>query len=197
MKLEEALKKIKGMAKAQEVAEHPAAVLLPLVEESGEVSVLFEVRAKTLRYQPGEICFPGGRVEPGESPEECALRELSEELGITDGVILRPLDTLRHSSGQLIYPYLGFLPALEGLRIQQAEVEEVFTVPLSWFVDTPPKWVRYALAPDMENAPEELRAFLPGYRRERKTPVWVWEDHVIWGMTARVMVGFLEKYREV
>ena len=51
------------------------AVLVPLVEHDGELSVLYEVRAATLRRQPGEVCFPGGRMEPGETPEVSALRE--------------------------------------------------------------------------------------------------------------------------
>ena len=57
------------------------AVLLPLVEVDGEVSLVFEVRSKDIR-QPGDVCFPGGRVEKGESFEETALRETFEEIGI-------------------------------------------------------------------------------------------------------------------
>ena len=57
-------------------------VLVPLVEREGGLSLLYEVRAGSLRRQPGEVCFPGGRLEVAESPEECALRETWEELGI-------------------------------------------------------------------------------------------------------------------
>ena len=59
------------------------AVLVPLVEGEEGLSLLYEVRARTLRSQPGEICFPGGRAEAGETPEECALREINEETGLT------------------------------------------------------------------------------------------------------------------
>ncbi|MCY1690780.1 hypothetical protein OVA29_08950 [Exiguobacterium sp. SL14] len=48
---------------------HAATVLVPLVEQDGEVYLLFQVRAKTLRSQPGEIAFPGGRIDLGESPK--------------------------------------------------------------------------------------------------------------------------------
>ena len=57
-------------------------VLVPLVEGDEGLSLLYEVRAKTMHSQPGEICFPGGRAEGDETPEECALRETWEELGI-------------------------------------------------------------------------------------------------------------------
>ena len=55
------------------------AVLVPLAQGPKGPSLLYEVRAKTLRRQPGEVCFPGGRLEKGERPEQCALRELEEE----------------------------------------------------------------------------------------------------------------------
>jgi len=58
------------------------AVLVPMVEGEEGLSLLYEVRAHTLRRQPGEVCFPGGRLEPGEDAVSCALRETWEELGI-------------------------------------------------------------------------------------------------------------------
>ncbi|MBR3260464.1 MAG: CoA pyrophosphatase, partial [Firmicutes bacterium] len=57
------------------------AVLIPLIEEDGEVKLLFEVRSKDIR-QPGDVCFPGGKIEEGESETEAALREMAEETGV-------------------------------------------------------------------------------------------------------------------
>ena len=62
-------------------ARHEYAVLCPLLEQPDGLHFLFEVRASAIR-QAGETCFPGGRMEPGESPTDCALRETMEELAI-------------------------------------------------------------------------------------------------------------------
>ena len=89
------------------------AVLVPLVEWQGRTHVLFEVRADTLRRQPGEVCFPGGRMEPGESPTECAFRETWEELGIPASAI-RPiarLDGVYLPSDGLMHPVLAQVDA--------------------------------------------------------------------------------------
>ena len=58
------------------------AVLVPLVERPEGRCLLYEVRASSLDRQPGEVCLPGGRMEPGEDPVACALRETWEELAI-------------------------------------------------------------------------------------------------------------------
>lgn len=130
-------------------------------------------------------------MEPGETAEQCALRETWEELGLRRAEVMVQLNPVRHSSGHMISVFLGYLPSLEGMQLQHREVEEAFTVPLDWFREHPPRQVTYALVPDMDHAPEELKQFLPNYRRERTTPLWVWQDHVIWGMTARVVEDFL------
>ena len=58
------------------------AVLIPLIKKEDGYHVLFEVRARHLNKQPGEVCFPGGKVEPGETTYEAAVRETTEELFI-------------------------------------------------------------------------------------------------------------------
>lgn len=179
------------------------AVLVPLVEGEGGLSLLFEVRAGTLRRQPGEICFPGGRVEKGETPAACALRETVEELGIspTGAELLAPLDCLGHQSGFLMHPFLGKLDAaaLAGAPLNPAEVAEVFTVPLDFFLGTEPEVYRYALVPDASHVPVERLGFPQGYpwRGGRvEVPVYRWKGRIIWGLTGRVVRNLARLLRE-
>ena len=83
---------------------HRFAVLIPLIErEDGNVDVLFETRAQELDAQPGEICFPGGAMEGGESPLETALRETCEEIGVAadDIEIIGQMDSLNNADLQI------------------------------------------------------------------------------------------------
>lgn len=90
-------------------ARHSYAVLCPFVEQPDGLHLLFEVRAATLRRQPGEVCFPGGMQEPGETPEVCALRETWEEMGIPREEIrvFGKSDFLCSHRGFLLQPVLG------------------------------------------------------------------------------------------
>ncbi|MCD8007862.1 MAG: CoA pyrophosphatase [Clostridiales bacterium] len=184
----------KTLPPAPEPTGRNAAVLVPLTQQEGEICVLLEVRAAALRHQPGEICFPGGGMEPGEDVAACVLREPEEEMGLTANQIdlIAPLPALRHSSGQRVEAVLGWVDGLEGLRLQREEVAEAFLLPLAWLQANPPKWATYATVAELDTAPEELLPFLPHYRRERRTPIWVYQGHVIWGMTAKVLANLLE-----
>ena len=122
---------------AGETAGRRYALLVPVWEEAGELSLLFEVRSPSLHTQPGEVCFPGGGAEPGEGPQRAALRETAEELGLVPPMVeLGPaLPPVRRRAGEQIYPFLGRLcPGWrEGLSLGKDEVAEVFSVPLSFF----------------------------------------------------------------
>lgn len=143
-----------------------AAVLIPLLEQDGEVSVLFERRSPDVR-QGGEICFPGGRIERGgahalplcsaagekaqnpapdsgtvlyERPEDAAARETAEELLISrDQIeIVAPMHCMAGPGGAEVTSFMGIL---HGYRktFSAAEVAEVFSIPLSWFAAHPPQ----------------------------------------------------------
>ena len=135
MELEQLEVLLRGRAPGLMDSRQSYAVLVPLVEREGELCLLYEVRAKTLRRQPGEVCFPGGRMEPGETPEACALRETWEELAIPSGAVklLGRLDFIAHRANFLMWPVLGVVDsgALVRMVPSPAEVGEVFFVPLS------------------------------------------------------------------
>ena len=100
-----------------------AAILLPVVEVAGRDNLLFEVRSQRLEMQPGEVCFPGGRIEPGETPEEAAVREIWEELHVERQQIeiLGPLDRMVHFTGT-VYPLLGRMDALAPVSYTHLDV---------------------------------------------------------------------------
>ena len=170
------------------------AVLCPLLEKPDGPHFLFEVRAPHLR-QGGEVCFPGGRKEAGESFVDCALRETEEELSIPRSEIqlLGTPDFLCSSSGFLLRPVLGLVSeaGLAAMRPSSSEVAEVFTVPLAFFQTTPPELYTYDLLPRVqEDFPYErvgISRDYPWARGRVEVPVWYWQDHVIWGMTARIV----------
>ena len=181
-------------------ARHSYAVLCPLVERPDGLHLLFEVRAEGLR-QAGEVCFPGGRMEPGESAEQCALRETEEELGIPAGQVqlLGQSDFLCNQRGFLLRPVIGLVSeaGMAALHPSPAEVAEVFTVPLSFFRSTPPEVYTYDLIPHIPaDFPYEAMGISPNYpwsRGKSDVPVWYYEGRVIWGMTARILRDILSE----
>lgn len=175
-------------------ARHSYAVLCPLIEDETGLSLLFEVRAAGLR-QAGETCFPGGRTEAGESAVDCALRETAEELSIPSSAItlLGMTDFICSQRGFLLQPVLGLLSpeGLAAMSPSPAEVAETFTVPLSFFRETEPAVYTYDLLPRVpEDFPYEAIGVSPDYpwaAGQVDVPVWHYEGHVIWGMTARIV----------
>ena len=180
------------------------AVLVPLVEWNSQTHVLFEVRADTLRRQPGEVCFPGGRMEPGEGPTECAFRETWEELGIPASAI-RPiarLDGVFLPSDGLMHPVLAQVDAgaVVHMIASAAEVKETFLVPAGFFAQHPPLLYRFPLEPKVdEDFPYDLIGFPKGYPWRtgiHQVPIWTYKGHVIWGLTARILLWNLGRQPE-
>lgn len=175
-------------------AERSCAVLVPLLETPAGPELLFETRAAAL-CQGGEVCFPGGRMEAGETPEACALRETEEELSIPreEVELLGPSDFICNQRGFLLYPVVGVVSprGLGQMRPSPAEVAEAFTVPLDFFRRTPPVLAGYELVPQLpEDFPYEAAGIPRDYPWSRgavEVPSWRCGARVIWGMTARIV----------
>ncbi len=169
------------------------AVLVPLVEREGALHVLYEVRALAMDRQPGEVCFPGGRMEGAESAEACALRETREELGIPERAVrlLGRLDFIAHRANFLMQPVLGIVEpeALERLRLNPDEVAETFLVPLDHLMGTRPLEYEYQLLPQTGDFPNRLVGIPEDYRWQpgrENVPVYLWQGRAIWGLTGRI-----------
>jgi coenzyme A diphosphatase NUDT7 len=175
------------------------AILLPLIERDGEVHVLFEKRAETLRRQPGEVCFPGGRIDPHDpSPKSAALREADEELGISEDEIsaVFPLDYMVSPFGMIIYAFAGFIDPAAEFKPNPAEVGELFSVPLSFFIENPPRvyQINFDIQPE-ESFPYDLIVGGRDYSwraRNMEEYFYLYEDKVIWGLTARILSHFID-----
>lgn len=150
-----------------------SAVLVPLLYDADQLKLLFTRRALTLAHHPGQISFPGGMLEPGESAAEAALRETKEEIGIDAAKIhlLGALPAHNTLTGFQIQPYLGLLPAGQSYQLSSAEVSEVFEVPLSFFL--PPQ--------------HRLKLTLPLRGKSRQIHFMPYQDKLIWGATAAII----------
>ena len=90
-------------------------VLVPMVErDDGELCIMYEMRARDMERQPGETCFPGGHIEPGETAEQCAVRETEEEVGIpaSNIKVIGQGGTLFNGGrgGFALYSFIGEVP---------------------------------------------------------------------------------------
>ena len=179
-----------------------AAVLVPLIWENDQISVLFEVRSAHLSWQPGEICFPGGRIEAiDDSPLSTAVRETTEEIGLKAEQIqvLGALHEVISPIGVRLYPFVGYICDTQHINANLDEVSEIFAVPLDFLLTAEP------IVGHMERCTRPLADFpfelLPGYseswqrRKNYQVLFYKYKEHVIWGLTAQVLYDFLEVYR--
>ena len=181
-----------------------ASVLVPLVWDNGEIAVLFEVRSTQLSWQPGEICFPGGRIEKNDkSPLFTAVRETQEELFLSsdDIQVLGPLEEILSPIGVLLHPYVGYLSPKKSITPNAGEVAEVFTVPLKYLINHDPIIGHMEMGTrPLENFPFTL---VSGYsqewrvRKKYQVLFYKYKEYVIWGLTAQVLKRFLDVCKRI
>lgn len=158
----------------------PAAVLAAITDRP-EPGVLLLHRPSNMRAHPGEIAFPGGKLDPGETPVEAALREAWEELGIhgRDVRVIGESDVYQTHSGFEITPVLAVVPPDLELAPNPTEVAQWFEAPLGFVLDPAnqvQQWVEWEGA---ERAYYEIS----------------WREHRIWGVTAAIIVNLSRRLR--
>lgn len=175
-------------------------VMIPLIKSKGEIHLLFEKRALTLRNQPGEISFPGGRIEKNESPWDAAIRETCEELLIEekDLEIYSEGDFLVNPYAAIIYSFIGEIKKdFYEITPSKAEVESIFTVPLSFFMETEPK--SYSINLKVNRSDDFPYHLIPNgrdykFKRGREEVLFYeYKGEIIWGFTAKMARRFIER----
>ena len=155
----------------------PSSVLLLLFEEDHELYICLIKRPVTMKHHAGQVAFPGGRIDPGETPAETALRETNEEIGIPSEKIevLGSLSELFVDvSGFLIQPFVGWLAEKPVFTINKAEVEKTILFPLLQYKDK-------LEDTELETVSGKL-----------KVPCFHFEGEIIWGATAMILAEFFD-----
>lgn len=180
-----------------------AAITIPLVKKDNDWHVLFEIRSKKMSSQPGDISFPGGKIDSEDiSTRQAAIRETHEELGIAlnDIKILVELSPFITSPGFVVYPFVAEIPYKENYLFNESEVEELVTVPLDWLIEHQPYMHLMSLLPKPEeDFPFGKISKGKQYQwRKHSTEEWFYEYDglTIWGLTARILKYFIEQLKK-
>ena len=178
-------------------------VLCPIIQTDQGPSFLYEVRSKNLKQQPGEICFPGGAIEKGESPLEASIRETCEELAISPQQmeIWGPGDRFISPFRFILHPFLGEIKDYKG-TFSKDEVSKVFTVPIRKLAENPPmrykSTIESTFPDDFPYDSVQTGSYYP--KRTSYYDLEVYPElsgERIWGMTARItrsMIDLIKKY---
>ena len=161
----------------------PAAVLIAITDRP-EPGVILTVRREHMRTHAGQIAFPGGRIDPRETPVNAALREAHEELLMdTSGVeVIGALGTYRTVTGYIVTPVIGVIPPDLPLTPHEHEVADWFEAPLMHLLDPANQHIRGALLHGQQRHYYEIE----------------WNGRKIWGATAAMIVNLSRRLtREV
>ncbi|MCL6740519.1 CoA pyrophosphatase [Sphingomonas sp. RB56-2] len=157
---------------------NPAAVLVAITDRP-EPGLILTTRRDDLRTHAGQVAFPGGRIDAGETPVQAALREAHEELGLEPGqvTLFGEADPYRTVTGYCVTPVVGLVPPDLNLTPNPAEVAGWFEAPLAFVLD-----------------PANQRRMSAEFRgRTRHYYQIDWNDRRIWGATAAMLVNLARR----
>ncbi len=172
-----------GNADWQEIGTlHCAAVLIPLARYKDEWHIILTRRSDTVETHSGQVSFPGGGCDLGEtSPEATALREAEEEIGVKPEHVrlMGRMNDMITISRYRVTPVVGIMPWPYPVRPAPGEVARVFTIPLHWLADRK-NWRESAFTPEGS---------------KRSFPVVIYNSYdgeTLWGISGRMMVNFVD-----
>jgi 8-oxo-dGTP pyrophosphatase MutT (NUDIX family) len=160
-----------------------ASVLIPLFEQRGDIYFVLTQRTEEVEHHKGQVSFPGGVMDKTDRTiMVTALREAEEEIGLSKNAVevLGLLNDFRTLSGFCITPIVAFLPSLPSFSINTREVSEVFSIPLSFFLDS-----RNERVEQREYNNKAIEVFFYHYG-----------NYTIWGATAAMLRAFLYNFIE-
>lgn len=152
-----------------------AAVLVPITDRANP-GVILTRRTNTMRRHPGQVAFPGGRIDPeDDGPVDAALREAEEEIALPRRhvTIIGAADRYRTVTGYDVTPIVAVVPPDLVLAPSEAEVAQVFEVPLDFILDSA----------------NHIRASAEWQGQQRHYYEINWDGHRIWGATAAMIVN--------
>ena len=158
----------------------PAAVLIAVTDRA-DPGVILTQRTDTMSRHPGQIAFPGGRIDPGEDVVTAALREAEEEIALPrDEVrVIGEADSYRTVTGFQVTPVIGIIPPDLVFTPSEAEVASVFEVPLAFLLDEA----------------NHVEATLEWQGHDRHYYEIMWSERRIWGATAAMIVNLARRLR--
>lgn len=161
----------------------PAGVLVPIWDRGNGAEVILTMRSSRLKHHPGQIAFPGGKVDAGDDgPVGAALREAEEEIALPRSrvEVIGTLPTHETVTSFVVTPVVGLIRGEFTPVPEAGEVQEVFSVPLRHVTDP----ARFSI---------ERRRWRGEWRSYYTAP---WGPHYIWGATARILRGLAERFSE-
>jgi 8-oxo-dGTP pyrophosphatase MutT (NUDIX family) len=158
----------------------PAAVLIAVTDRA-DPGVILTQRTETMSRHPGQIAFPGGRIDPGEDVVTAALREAEEEVALPREhvTVIGEVDSYRTITGFQVTPVIGVIPPDLVFTPSEAEVASVFEVPLAFLLDTA----------------NHVEAVIEWRGLDRHYYEIMWNDRRIWGATAAMIVNLARRLR--